>query len=120
MRQPLPADVHALSCYFARSCSGPAGAILHALLLYGSRPARALPLLLLELAAPSARTPISTPHPPHPTPTPPPPLFRSSHRLAAELGSVGAKGPGSLRVGLLDNLWTMTEQQVLEGAKVHE
>ena len=48
------------------------------------------------------------------------PPSRSSHRLAAELGSVGAKGPGSLRVGLLDNLWTMTEQQLLEGAKVHE
>lgn len=33
---------------------------------------------------------------------------------------MGAKGPGTLRVGLLDNLWTMTEQQLLEGAKVHE
>ena len=43
-----------------------------------------------------------------------------ARRLAAELGSAGAKGPGSLRVGLLDNLWTMTEQQLLEGALVHQ
>ncbi len=41
-------------------------------------------------------------------------------RLAAELGAADAKGPGSLRVGLLDNLWTMSKQQLLAGAKVHE
>lgn len=41
-------------------------------------------------------------------------------RLAAELGSQGAKGPGSLRVGLLDNLWTLTEEQLTAGAKVQQ
>jgi hypothetical protein len=41
-------------------------------------------------------------------------------RLAAELGSQGAKGPASMRVGLLDCLWSMEEQQVLDGARVTE
>ena len=40
--------------------------------------------------------------------------------LAAELGARGAAGPGSLRVGLLDQLWMLSEQQLLEGAKVRE
>ena len=44
-------------------------------------------------------------------------LLRS---LAAELGSQGAQGPASLRVGLLDCLWRMEEQQVLDGARVTE
>ena len=30
-------------------------------------------------------------------------------RLAAELGAVGAAGPGSLRVGLLDNLYQLSQ-----------
>ena len=42
-------------------------------------------------------------------------------RLAAQLAvEDGAVGPGSLRVGLLDSLWTMTEQQLREGARVLE
>ena len=41
-------------------------------------------------------------------------------RLAAELGSRDAKGPASLRVGLLDCMWSMEEQQVLDGARVTE
>ncbi|EFN53626.1 hypothetical protein CHLNCDRAFT_53510 [Chlorella variabilis] len=41
--------------------------------------------------------------------------------LAAQLAvEDGAVGPGSLRVGLLDSLWTMTEQQLREGARVLE
>ncbi|KAI7844450.1 hypothetical protein COHA_001954 [Chlorella ohadii] len=53
------------------------------------------------------------------------PLEAAAHALsyfglAAELGAADAKGPGSLRVGLLDNLWTMSEQQLLVGAKVHD
>lgn len=40
--------------------------------------------------------------------------------LAAELGAQEAKGPGSLRVGLLDHLWGMTEQQLVAGARLRE
>ena len=41
-------------------------------------------------------------------------------RLAAELGAQGAVGPGSLRVGLLDRLWTMDEAQLLGGVRLRE
>lgn len=41
--------------------------------------------------------------------------------LAAELAAAdGAKGPGSLRVGLLDNLWAMSKDQLLAGTRVSE
>ncbi|PSC74808.1 Hydroxyethylthiazole kinase isoform A [Micractinium conductrix] len=41
--------------------------------------------------------------------------------LAAELAAAdGAKGPGSLRVGLLDHLWTLSQEQVLAGSKIRE
>lgn len=48
-------------------------------------------------------------------------------RLAAERGAVGAAGPGSLRVGLLDSLYQIVQavkssdagkQQVLHGLKI--
>lgn len=50
-------------------------------------------------------------------------------RLAAERGAVGAAGPGSLRVGLLDSLYQIAQavkssdagkQQVLHGLRIHE
>jgi hydroxyethylthiazole kinase-like sugar kinase family protein len=50
-------------------------------------------------------------------------------RLAAERGAVGAAGPGSLRVGLLDNLYQIVQavkssdaakQQVLVGLRIQE
>lgn len=39
-------------------------------------------------------------------------------RLAAELAAEGAAGPGSLRVGLLDKLHSLTEAQIQAGARV--
>ncbi|KAL4420339.1 hypothetical protein ABPG77_006146 [Micractinium sp. CCAP 211/92] len=54
------------------------------------------------------------------------PLEATAHALAyfglaAELAAAdGAKGPGSLRVGLLDNLWNMSQEQLLAGARVSE
>ncbi len=39
-------------------------------------------------------------------------------RLAGELGAAGAKGPGSLRVGLLDHLYCMSEQEVTGGIRL--
>ena len=41
-------------------------------------------------------------------------------RLAGELAAREAKGPGSLRVGLLDRLWTLGEAEVLAGVKLTE
>ncbi len=41
-------------------------------------------------------------------------------RLAGELAASDAKGPGSLRVGLLDKLWTLGEAEVLAGVKLTE
>lgn len=38
--------------------------------------------------------------------------------LAGELAALDAKGPGSLRVGLVDYLHCMTEAQVLQGARL--
>lgn len=41
-----------------------------------------------------------------------------NRRVAAELGSEGARGPGSLRVGLLDSLHGMTEAQLLGAVRL--
>lgn len=50
-----------------------------------------------------------------------PATFHARCSLAAELAAAdGAKGPGSLRVGLLDNLWNMNGEQLLTGARVSE
>lgn len=40
--------------------------------------------------------------------------------VAAELGAEGARGPGSLRVGLLDNLYTANPEQLAAIARVSE
>ncbi|GAB4815839.1 hypothetical protein N2152v2_002885 [Parachlorella kessleri] len=53
------------------------------------------------------------------------PLEATAHALAyfglaGELAARDAKGPGSLRVGLLDNLWTLSEEEVLGCVKLTE
>lgn len=53
-------------------------------------------------------------------------LCDATCRYAAELGAAGAAGPGSLRVGLLDNLYKLADgtnsdegkQLVLDGIKI--
>jgi hydroxyethylthiazole kinase len=42
------------------------------------------------------------------------------HRLAAELGAATARGPGSLRVNLIDCLYTLDEKAIVTGAKIYE
>lgn len=41
-------------------------------------------------------------------------------RLAAELAAREAKGPASLRVGLLDALHALTREQVCQGVRLQE
>lgn len=41
-------------------------------------------------------------------------------RLAGELGAHALQGPGSLRVALIDNLFGLTQEQVLKGIKLRE
>ena len=41
-------------------------------------------------------------------------------RLAAEEGAKEAKGPGSLRVELLDNLYGISESAVVEGIRIEK
>jgi hydroxyethylthiazole kinase-like sugar kinase family protein len=40
-------------------------------------------------------------------------------RLAAEEAAKEAKGPGSLRAGLLDQLYAMDESTVVRGVRLH-
>jgi hydroxyethylthiazole kinase-like sugar kinase family protein len=42
-----------------------------------------------------------------------------ARRLAAEEAARDAKGPGSLRAGLLDQLFTMDQATVVRGVRLH-
>jgi hydroxyethylthiazole kinase-like sugar kinase family protein len=46
-------------------------------------------------------------------------LIHMGDRLAAELAAKEAKGPGSLRAGLLDHLYAMDESIVVRGIRIH-
>ncbi|KAK9828855.1 hypothetical protein WJX72_002417 [[Myrmecia] bisecta] len=53
------------------------------------------------------------------------PLLATAHAfavfgLASEVAARSAKGPGSLRVGLLDQLYGLEEQQVLSGVRLRD
>lgn len=127
-QQPLEATAHALA-YF-----GCAAALLYRMLFLDARAGHVLALPAMFQPAPwrYLRKPChampchcrgaalqSPPRScfPHCTPA----AHSSCCSLAAELAAAGgAKGPGSLRVGLLDNLWSMGEEQLLAGARVSE
>jgi len=44
----------------------------------------------------------------------------SARRLAAEVAAVDAKGPASLRIGLLDAIFALSKDQVCRGVKLHQ
>ncbi len=44
----------------------------------------------------------------------------SARSLAAEVAAVDAKGPASLRIGLLDAIFALSKDQVCRGVKLHQ